>query len=614
MRMKRVFESVRRFVVTCAARHGKFALAIAAPLLVVFGRALYQHIVNSANPLRFNEDARQQIYPFFSAYDSELFKHDYIADYYRDCIPFGYRALYGLGGHLIDPSTISKIVPYVLIAIVAGAVAAAARPFAGYGGALFASSLVFATNAFFDRIVGGLPRSFGYPIAALAAALLVYGRVRALGVLVCVGAAFYPAGAMPAGIALTMLLFVLPAQDRGEAADWSLARRARMLVTVGAVSALILLPTVFAARSYGRILRGSDVTAYPEIGPGGRYIDIDRMPFVSFPDDAIRSAKNMFRPAGPPVSERAAEWTKSKGETFQDTYGQFLLELMTALLATGCLMLVVRRSDARRLLLFAGAAWGGHILARLIAPNFYLPQRYAVYPVPILLTILLPATAVALGGAALATGRSAVVRRSVAVAAMAAFVLVPFGGFGDGAKGLMPIPHEQAIYTFLAKLPKDSLIAGWPYDLNNVPYISRRQPLVTYETHQAFHQNFADEMRRRMRLTIDAYYAVDLAPINRLRDELHVTHFLVRRDRLRRPSTYFKPFTAWSEQAFRRGIAKGFELSRQIAVRHVYADGTWVVLDLKQLKPTVPPARPNSPTAPAAPAVPGAPAAPPPQH
>jgi hypothetical protein len=584
--MKPSLEALRQATISGLGRHAKFALAVAAPLLVVFGRALYQHVRNSADPMRFNQDVRQQIYPFFASYDSPQFANDYIAEYYRDCIPLGFRALYGLGGYLVDPSTIAKIVPYVLLAIVIGAVAAAARSFAGYAGALFAGSLVLANNAFFDRIVGGLPRSFGYPLAACAVALLVHGKVRALGVLVCIGAAFYPAGAMPGGIALALLLFVLPARDRGEAADWSLARRTRTLLAVGGLSALILLPTVIASRSYGRILKGQDVTAYPEMGPGGRYVDFDRMPFLSFPDDAVRAAKYMFGAAGQPFVPAAAAWTKSKDNTFRDNGGQFLMEVITALLAAGCLVLVIDRSDARRLLIFVAAAWSGHVIARLIAPNFYLPQRYAVYPVPVLLTVLLPACAVALAsGVKLASERRAVWVRSLAVAAVALFVLIPFGGFGDGIKGLdLEVrAKDKPLYAFLARLPQDSLIAGWPEDLNNVPYVSRRRPLITFEVHQAFHQDFTDEMRRRMRMTIDAYYAADAAPLVRLRDELKVTHFVVRREHLLKPARYFKPFGEWSEKAFKKTASQGFELARRITAGPVYADATYVVLDLKKL-------------------------------
>jgi len=69
-----------------------WALAIGA-LGLVYGRTLAAHVQRGFNPRFMNDDARQQIYPFFRYADSSLFPNDYIADYYVDCLPLGFRAL-----------------------------------------------------------------------------------------------------------------------------------------------------------------------------------------------------------------------------------------------------------------------------------------------------------------------------------------------------------------------------------------------------------------------------------------------------------------------------------------------------------------------------------------
>jgi hypothetical protein len=51
------------------------------------------HIDRGFEPRFFGDDVRQQIYPFFRYVDSSLFPNDYIADYYLDCLPLGFRAL-----------------------------------------------------------------------------------------------------------------------------------------------------------------------------------------------------------------------------------------------------------------------------------------------------------------------------------------------------------------------------------------------------------------------------------------------------------------------------------------------------------------------------------------
>src|SRR4030095_9403306 len=102
--------------------------------------------------------------------------------------------------------------------------------------------LVLGVAIFVFTMVGGMPRGFGFPVLALTAAALVYGKPRLLATIVCVSAAFYPPVAIQAGIALAIWLFVLPASDRGGAADWGFSRRVRLVVVAASISALVLVP------------------------------------------------------------------------------------------------------------------------------------------------------------------------------------------------------------------------------------------------------------------------------------------------------------------------------------------------------------------------------------
>ena len=167
---------------------------------------------------------------------------------------------------------------------------------------------------------------------------------------------------------------------------------------------------------------------------------------------------------------------------------------------------------------------------------------------------------------------------------MGAMVLLPFGGRGSTDAGLNVNEESQRrLYDFLGRLPKDILIAGWPTDLDNVPYLSRRQVFINYELHQVLHQGYADEMRRRMRALIDAYFATDQRALVRLRDEFGVTHLVFRQDRLEEPPPYFRPFSIWARKAFNDGVRMGFEIPRQVDSAMVFSDAPFVVLDLRRL-------------------------------
>jgi hypothetical protein len=145
--------------------------------------------------------------------------------------------------------------------------------------------------------------------------------------------------------------------------------------------------------------------------------------------------------------------------------------------------------------------------------------------------LLLPA-----GAGALVRGRSvAGIRIGPRATALVivAFSLSPallLGGRGTrNAELNIRIPEsERPLYEFLSGLPPDVLIAGWPgHAIDNVPYISARRILMSFETHLPFHEAYVRELRRRMTLLTDAYFATDVSPVLRLRDELGVTHLIV---------------------------------------------------------------------------------------
>jgi hypothetical protein len=167
---------------------------------------------------------------------------------------------------------------------------------------------------------------------------------------------------------------------------------------------------------------------------------------------------------------------------------------------------------------------------------------------------------------------------------VAAMVLLPFGGRGSTEAGLnVNAEPQRRLYDFLGRLPKEALLAGWPTDVDNVPYVSRRQVFISYELHQVLHKGYADEMRRRMRALIEAYFATDQRRLVRLRDEFGVTHLIFQQSRLEEPPIYFRPFSVWARKAFNEGVGKGFEIPRQVDAAMVFSDGPFIVLDLRRL-------------------------------
>lgn len=567
-------------------RRLRWVLPLMAVILAAFcGPTLARHVNASRDHWRFNDDAGQQVWPFLRFGDPNLFRRDLTADYYLACFPLGYQSLYAAGATVVDPRTLSKVLPYALLAILAAAAALAAGRLRGAAAAWGAVAFCLAAPVFLGRMAGGLPRSFAFPLYALLAAALVSGRPVLLATIACAGAAFYPSVGVVAGIALAILLLLYPARLRGGAARWGWPARLVLLTVTAGAAILIVLPTHRWASRFGPLLRPADVARYPEIGPGGRYADDDR-------PHGFRTPATWINYARAPLAGLGGAWEARRG-WLDEPMRQIPLYLKAGLGTVGFALLARRDDRARRLLALPAAVVVAHLLSIPLTPHLYLPSRYLTYPLAALAVIIVPAGWATLGERLVRAGPREAARWVGVFVGCGVFLCV----FTFGAAKLAGIKHcvtqHRKTYAFLTALPPDAVIAGWPTDMDDVPYLTGRSVLISREGHQAFHAKYADEMRRRMGAVIDATYApaapdaTGPSPLARLRDGFGVTHFILNRSRYGEPAladaAYFKPFDERIRAV--RASAGGAEAAalRAVGEAAVFVDGDWIVLDLSRL-------------------------------
>ncbi len=189
--------------------------------------SLVEHLRLVADPLVFNDDTRIQIWPFLRDYDPALFRGDYIADYTgRTLVPFGFASLYRAFALLFDPRAVATVLPYLTLLATVAAIAASATRLAGPAAGFAAALLCLSADIFLNRMMGGLPRAFGYPLVALVMLGLIHGRPLWIAAATIGGGALYYVAGLRGGLSLAALLCVVPSSWRGQAAAWPMPRRA----------------------------------------------------------------------------------------------------------------------------------------------------------------------------------------------------------------------------------------------------------------------------------------------------------------------------------------------------------------------------------------------------
>ena len=533
----------------------------------VWGPALRAH--EQATRSRFADDVCQHVAPFLQAAPAGAGEaRGYIDRYWRACLPPGYRALYGIGGRWVSPRTISHALPFALLAALVGALAAGGARFGGVPAAVGCGLLGLGSEMFLSRMEGGLPRAFAFPLVALMANFAVRGQVRWLAGTVCAAFAFYPAVGV-AGLLALGLVLLLPAQDRGEAAGWSWRKRAVGLGLAGLLCAGLVAPNFLALRPYGAGIAPRDYVEFPEAAPGGRLGGADRSDFRMSPVSCVAEyAPDAFVHSNSP-------WRRALGlPRLANSARVFLwLEVVLAVVALPAL---ARNAAGRRLIVLTAAVGAAYGISLAATPALFMPERHVAYAVPVLAVLWLAAAATALprlgkkcgGGCALG---------------LVALSLLFLGGTPKPEQATVAV-HDGRLYEFLAGLSAESFIAGWPNWMSPVPFLCGRDVLVSYETHLPYHRAYAEEMRRRMRDLVAAYFAQDAAALRDLRERHGVTHLVVDIGHLQRAPVYFHPFVAEIRQAFSAGQAGGFEVLRQRSGPGVvYDDGAHFVIELGRI-------------------------------
>ena len=553
----------------------------AASLAILYGPPLRSHFELASRPGVLNDDARALVYPYYRFDGASQFATDEAASFMLAVTPAGVRALQSTLAAWVDPVAFTTVAAYGLLLVTIVACAAAAWRLGGTTSAWAAVVLLLGSGHALSRMADTLPRAWSFPVLALSMLALVEGHPLVLAGLVVAGALLYPASGVVAGLALAILLLLVPARHRGRAAEWMLRRRLAVLAATIFLAALAWLPVALRSQRYGPLIVPSQFATFPEAGPDGRLSTRDDHPRGrGFTVELHHATERSVSGSGPPLVPALHDWYE------RHERGRWIAIL--GLAVAGAIVLASHRPETLRAAVLPAAALALYFIAGRVFPYLYFPERFLGYPLPVALAVLLPATIRALTEEAADTiGRSRLPARARAWLGTAAVLglIACVGGRSTGDEGLtVRVDPEAPIYSAIAALPTDALIAGWPRGvIDDIPYLLRRRVLVSYETHQPQYAGYVLTMRRRAQALFAAYFATTPEPILELRDRHGVTHLLIDLDKLERPRRYFAPFDEDIERAVSAAKGKGFEVLRQAPRAAVYRDSRHLLLDLSRI-------------------------------
>lgn len=463
------------------------------------------------------DDARQHVVWMLRFTDPEIFPNDWIADYFQSVSPVGYAWVYRIAAIVgISPLTFCRILPSILILLTAigtflTCLELCALPATGFA----ATAMLCQSVEFINAVASGTSKAYVFLFAVLflvgwlrRSRWLTWGAIGLQGL-------FSPQTVLIA--AVVMLLGLVERSNK----QWKIRQDNQLwILTLGGliVAAGVILSYGLSSSQFGPTMTATQALTLPEFFRGGRnqFFRSDLIEFLLYGRSGLRL--------------------------------DIALTPVTNLLA---LTLPILCCSPRRFPLVKSVLPQGHVLTHILLSalvwfflahsllfKLHLPSRYtgrffllvATLAGSIALIVWID-TLLKWAIAALATSKllpkvGSVLSASLAIMLMLVLVLYPMTMSGypstSVAKGQYP-----ELYRFLAKQPKDSLIAGLVPEVTNIPSFAQRSVLVSSEVSIPYHIGYYDVLRSRTQATITGQYSPDAEILKDAINHYGITHWLL---------------------------------------------------------------------------------------
>ena len=282
-------------------------------------------------------------------------------------------------------------------------------------------------------------------------------------------------------------------------------KRLFILALVGIVALVLVLPHIIRSHSYGEKITYQNLNEYPEIGQNGRYRNNPHFmpPFPSLAKQGFKTAEISFSGKGfLNISER----------------GKRILLVSVALVSLiGWAFLIYRRDKACVLIILLASGCLGYQLAIWLWPYLFIPQRSILYTIPIILHLGLVFGFIEFFRNVFKKIRGSNQATAMGIVSLVLFIILSVFLVDKNLPiiGLSSERERADLFKYLGNnLPKTSLIAGFPEDVDSIPLLSKKRILVGKETYLVHYTKYVSEMRKRTFAVIDAFFLMIFKQLN----------------------------------------------------------------------------------------------------
>lgn len=512
-------------------------------LIFSFAVTLYCQYPLLLNKYAIYDDVRQSIYTYFRYQDKELFKNDFITDFYYRKNPWGVNIFYFLISHCCDPINATKILPFFLCPLSALYLFKLGRLLKNNTTG-FIAGFLFILVAWSRTTSATFGSGYGADFSRLFCNIFIYHFCKRdywkMCIILILQSLFYPPVFLICLLAYIGFFLI-------DLLKGSKINKQKMIPLIGAL--FIGFSILLINYSSNRVVLASlkEMINMEEFYPGGR----TPLFFSS-------------------IYERLTNY--QSGLAFDPA--------LAFLFFASLLILILLKKKVvklpRQFWYFILASLILFIIATIIMYKLFGPSRYMKYSLPIFLIMFISLNIYKL----LLTVKSKKPRLIV----LLSLVLLTCVYFMPRLQRYYIVGDQPKLYSFLQSLPKDIYIAGHPVPMNNIPVFAKRKVLINEETSEPYYAGYYSIIKKRTYDFFNAYYSSSPKEIYDFCKKYNITHLIVYKshfndDYLANGQFYLNPFNAYI-----KNLVKGrdrFVLREVPQSEKIFEDGDIFVVKIE---------------------------------